>query len=49
MDYQEQEEVGGSVPQLPSTIYEEEDKSDMHAQSLQNDFYLSLSESRVQK
>lgn len=38
MDYQEQEEVGGSMPQQLGMIFEEDGKSEILAQSLQNDF-----------
>jgi hypothetical protein len=49
MDYQEQEEVGGSMPQQLGMIFEEDNKTDITAQSLQKDFYNSLSESRLLK
>ena len=46
MDFQDQEEVGGSVPQQIVMVFEEYKKSDIIPQSLQNDFYLSLEDSR---
>ena len=51
MDFEEQEEVGGSVPQQRGMIrdFEEESKLDRLAESLENNFYLSMSQVRQQK